>query len=124
LLAGSAFPCTHRGPGYPRCAAISSLVNSTTGFTSLSWISSHTPSNNAARLVAAVQLAGSHVALRHANTSIPEPGPSALGIGPADKDELLTVRAFGLDPETAIAGRVRRIGALRDDSNDNSQALA
>jgi hypothetical protein len=40
------------------------------------------------------------------------------------EDELLTVRAFGLDPETPIAGRVRRIGALRDDSNDNSQALA
>jgi hypothetical protein len=32
---------TRQRPGYSRCAAISSLVNSITGFTSLSWISSH-----------------------------------------------------------------------------------
>jgi hypothetical protein len=32
---------SYQGPGYSRCSAISSLVNSITGFASLSWISSH-----------------------------------------------------------------------------------
>jgi hypothetical protein len=35
--------------------------------------------------------------------------------GPADHHELLAVQAFHFKPQAAIAGRVGRIGALRDD---------
>jgi hypothetical protein len=34
----------------------------------------------------------------------------ALRIGPADHDKLLAVQALDLEPQAAVAGRVRRIG--------------
>src|ERR1700726_2865478 len=36
--------------------------------------------------------------------------------GPADHDKFLAVEAFDLEPQSAIAGRVRGIGAFRDDA--------
>src|SRR5689334_21766834 len=36
--------------------------------------------------------------------------------GPADHDEFLAVEAFDLEPDAAVAGRVGRIGAFRDDA--------
>src|SRR5271169_943981 len=36
--------------------------------------------------------------------------------GPADHHESLAVEAFDLEPQAAIAGRVRDIGAFRDDA--------
>jgi len=45
-----------------------------------------------------------------------QPGPRALGIGPADHHELLAVQAFHFQPQAAIAGRVGRIGAFRNDA--------
>jgi hypothetical protein len=44
-----------------------------------------------------------------------EEGPGPLGIGPANDHELLAVQAFDLESQAAIAGGVRRIGALRND---------
>ena len=35
---------------------------------------------------------------------------------PADHDEFTAIEAFDLAPQTAVAGRVSRIGALRDDA--------
>jgi len=40
----------------------------------------------------------------------------ALGVRPSDHHEFLTVQAFDLDPQPAVAGRVGRIGAFRDDA--------
>src|ERR1700730_7922544 len=45
-----------------------------------------------------------------------EPWPGAFGIGPADEDKFLAVQAFDLNPQAAVAGRIRRIGALRYDA--------
>jgi hypothetical protein len=41
-----------------------------------------------------------------------EPRPPSFGIGPADRDGLLAMQAFHLEPQAAVAGRVRRIGAF------------
>ena len=37
-----------------------------------------------------------------------------VGICPADDNELLAVEALRLDPDPAVAGRIRPIGELRD----------
>src|SRR5215212_7987920 len=42
----------------------------------------------------------------------------ALGVGPADHDELLTVQAFDLSPEAAVAGLVGAVQPFRDDALD------
>jgi len=39
-----------------------------------------------------------------------------LRIGPADHDKFLAVEAFDLEPQAAVTGRVRGIGAFRDDA--------
>jgi hypothetical protein len=44
----------------------------------------------------------------------PEPVPGTFRIGPADHHELFAVQAFNLEPQAAIAGRVARVGPLRD----------
>jgi hypothetical protein len=41
--------------------------------------------------------------------------PSSFGIGPADHDNSSRFEAFDLEPLAGVAGRVRRIGALRVD---------
>ena len=46
----------------------------------------------------------------------PKMGPRSFGIGPADHHELLAVQAFHFQSLAAIAGRVRRVGPLRDDA--------
>jgi len=46
----------------------------------------------------------------------PEPGPSALGIGPPDDHELLPLFALDLDPHAAIAGRIGCVSAFGDDA--------
>ena len=46
----------------------------------------------------------------------PEPRTRALKIGPADDHELLSVLAFDLDPQAAIAGRIECIRAFGDDA--------
>ena len=42
--------------------------------------------------------------------------------GPADHHEFLAVQAFHLEPQAAIAGRVRRIGVFRDDPLERHRA--
>src|SRR5260370_2691619 len=44
-----------------------------------------------------------------------QPGPRAFGIGPAHNHELFAVQAFDFYPQAAIARRIGRIDALRDD---------
>jgi hypothetical protein len=51
-----------------------------------------------------------------------EPRPRASGIGPADNHEFLAVQAFDLEPQAAVAGRVGRIGAFRDDPFERLRA--
>src|SRR5215472_10845688 len=46
----------------------------------------------------------------------PEPPTCALRISPANHYELLAVLTLDLDPQAAIAGRIRRVAALGDDS--------
>jgi len=41
--------------------------------------------------------------------------------GPADHDELLAVQAFDLAPQATVAGRVRSIGALRNNALDRQR---
>src|SRR4051794_24638723 len=50
--------------------------------------------------------------------------PRALRVSIADDDELLAAVAFCFAPEPAVAGHVRRIKALRDDSFDIDMAGA
>jgi hypothetical protein len=45
-----------------------------------------------------------------------EPRSPPLRVGPADHDEFLALEAFDLEPQAAVAGRVCRIGAFRDDA--------
>jgi hypothetical protein len=42
--------------------------------------------------------------------------PCAFRIGPAHYHEFLALEALDLDPQTAIAGHLNRIGALRDNA--------
>jgi hypothetical protein len=42
--------------------------------------------------------------------------PPSFGISPADHDKFLAVEAFDLEPDAAIAGRIGRIGAFRNDA--------
>src|SRR5271167_1094586 len=51
-----------------------------------------------------------------------EPGPRALGIGPADHHELLAVLALDLHTQAAIAGRIWCIRALGDDALQRHRA--
>jgi hypothetical protein len=51
-----------------------------------------------------------------------EPRPGAFGIGPADNDKFLAVKAFDLNSQAAVAGRIRRIGALGDDALQRHRA--
>jgi hypothetical protein len=44
----------------------------------------------------------------------PKERTGAFGIGPADNDELGPIKAFALDPGTAIAGQIGPIEPLRD----------
>ena len=51
-----------------------------------------------------------------------ELGARAFGIGPADHNKFLAVQAFDLQPQAAIAGRIRSIGAFRDDALERHRA--
>ena len=51
-----------------------------------------------------------------------EKWPRAFGIGPADHHEFLAMQAFDFDPQAAVAGRVGRIGAFRDDALERHRA--
>jgi hypothetical protein len=48
----------------------------------------------------------------------PEMRTRALGVGPADHDELLTVEALDLAPEAAVAVLVGAVQPFRDDALD------
>jgi hypothetical protein len=45
-----------------------------------------------------------------------EPWPAAFGIGPADDDKFLAVKAFDLEPQATVGGGIGCIGAFRDDA--------
>ena len=45
-----------------------------------------------------------------------EVGTRSLGFGPADDDEFLAIKAFGLAPETPVARRIGCIDRLGDDA--------
>ena len=45
-----------------------------------------------------------------------EPGPRSSRIGPADHDKFFALKAFDLEPQSAISGRLGRIGPFRDDA--------
>src|SRR5262249_34949228 len=51
-----------------------------------------------------------------------EIGPPAFRFGPSDDDKFGAVEAFDLAPQAAIAGRISRIAAFRDNALDPHRA--